>query len=154
MRTRAIIILLAAIIWYSCFPAYADPVRNICATSDGTDVTITATTETVVATLAACPVPSSQIKALVRCSGIVTTSANSTTYKVRIRRTNVSGTALGDAVAETIKVAAGSTEMYFLEATDQQNADVSGVVYVCTLEFAGADATGTSKWSTIAATLF
>ncbi len=151
-------LLLLCTFWLLTLPAIclaqASNVKQFCATADGTDVTITTTGETVVATLGGCTAPSNQINAALHCSGIVTTSANSTTYKMRIRRTNVSGTALGDAVAETIKVTAGGTEAYSLDATDTRNADIAGLVYVCTIEFAGADATGTSKWSYIQAILY
>lgn len=154
MKRLLCLLLLLAV----CLPfnvsAQSGNVRNFCAIADGTDVTITTTAETVVATLSGCTVPGGTFSAGLHCSGIVTTSANSTTYKVRIRRSSVSGTALGDAVAETIKVTAGGTEAYSLDVTDQQVAQLSQAVYVCTLEFAGADATSTSKWSYIQAVLY
>jgi len=79
----------------------------------------------------------------VRVYGIVTTSANSTTYKVRVRRDDVSGTALGDAIAQTILVAAGGTEPFVFTATDERSGALNAVTYVATLEIAGASANST-----------
>lgn len=144
-------LLCLLLLFIVCLPptvhAQSGNVRQYCAVADGTDVTITTTAETVVGTLSGCTPPSDQINTSIKCSGIMTTSANSTTYKVRIRRNTLTGTALGDAVAETIKVTAGGTEAYFLSVTDQQNAALSDAKYVCTIEMAGADGTTTSKWN-------
>lgn len=116
-------------------------------TCTGTDVTVTTTAETVIGTVAA-PTPSgNSFLVRVRFNGIVTTSANSTTYKLRVRRTSVSGTALGDAIAETIKVTAGGVEAFHFEATDERNGSFSSLTYVSTIEFAGADATSTVGWN-------
>lgn len=115
----------------------------------GTDVAITATDETVVATGAATPVKWNQFTVRVRVNGIMTTSANSTTYTVRIRRDTLTGSALGDALAENIKVTAGGVESFALEATDVRSGEFSSMNYVGTVDMAGADATTTVGWSCI-----
>lgn len=129
------------------FPAQARELLSTETTCTGADVTVTTTGETVIGTVAA-PTPQGNTFLMrVRFSGIVTTSANSTTYKLRVRRVNVSGTALGDAIAETIKVTAGGVEAFYFEATDERAGQFSALTYVSTIEFAGADATGTVGWN-------
>lgn len=120
--------------------------ETVCAAAD---VTVVTTAETVMGTLTA-PTPQGNTFLMrIRFNGIVTTSANSTTYKLRVRRTDVSGTALGDAIAETIKVAAGSIEAFHFEATDERAGQFSSLTYVSTIEIAGASANSAVGWNCI-----
>lgn len=123
--------------------AHAQRVYNVCSTFTGVDTTITTTAETVVATSEACRMPGRPVKLIVRIYGVVTTSANSATYKVRVRRDTLTGTALGDAIAQTVLVAAGGTEPFMFTATDERAGDLNSVVYVATLEIASASSTST-----------
>lgn len=141
--------LLSALALSLCFalPAQARELLSTETTCTGTDVTVTTTAETVIGSVAA-PTPQGQTFLMrIRFNGIITTSANSTTYKLRVRRVNVSGTALGDAIAETVKVTAGGVEAFHFEATDERSGQFSALTYVSTIEFAGADATGTVGWN-------
>lgn len=118
-------------------------------TCTGTDVTVTTTAETVVGTQAA-PVPQTTgFVARIRFYGIITTSADSASYKLRARRSSVSGTAIGDAIAQTITVAAGSTEFFYFEGTDERSGSFSSLTYVSTIEIASASATSTVGWNCI-----
>jgi hypothetical protein len=87
--------------------------------------------------------PGRAAQIIVRVYGVMTTSANSTTYKVRVRRDSVTGTALGDAIAETVKVTAGGVEAFVFSATDERAGTLNSVLYVATIEMAGADGTTT-----------
>lgn len=140
-------IALLYLLFCSLAPAFAAEVKNATIACSAADVSITTTAETVVATGEATEVPGTSFRVRVRTSGIMTTSANSTTYTVRIRRGTVTGTALGDAIAETIKVTAGGTEAFYLEAVDDRQGDFASVTYVGTITMAGADGTTTSKWA-------
>ena len=144
MRKRIALLLLLCSF---AFPVQARELLSTDTTCTGTDVTVTTTGETVIGSVAA-PTPQGNTFLMrMRFNGIITTSANSTTYKLRVRRVNVSGTALGDAIAETIKVTAGGVEAFSFEATDERAGQFSALTYVSTIEFAGADATGTVGWN-------
>lgn len=130
---------------FALFPGFAhsQQVYNVCSTFTGVDTTITTTAETVVATSEACRMPGRPVKLIVRVYGLVTTSADSATYKVRVRRDGVTGTALGDAIAQTVLVTAGGTEPFVFTATDERAGNLNAVVYVATLEIASASSTST-----------
>lgn len=124
-------------------PAHAQQVYNTCSTFTTVDTTITTTAETVVATSEACRMPGRPVKLIVRVYGVLTTSANSATYKVRVRRDDISGTALGDAISQTVLVAAGGTEPFVFTTTDERLGSLNSVTYVATLEIASASSTST-----------
>lgn len=140
--------LLALSFLLTCaLPAHARELLSTDTTCTGTDVTVVTTAETVIGTVAA-PTPQGNTFLMrIRASGIVTTSANSTTYKLRVRRTDVTGTALGDAIAQTILVAAAGTEPVYFEATDERGGQFSSLTYVSTIEIAGASANSTVGWN-------
>lgn len=124
-------------------PVHAQQVYNVCGTFSAVDVTITTTAETVVATSEACRMPGRPVKLIVRVYGVLTTSADSATYKVRVRRDTLTGTALGDAIAQTVLVTAGGTEPFVFTATDERLGSLNSVTYVATLEIASASSTST-----------
>ena len=64
---------------------------------------------------------------------------------MRIRRETVTGTALGDALTETVKVAATGTEMIYMNAGETRTSDSAGITYVGTVEMVGASGTTTVK---------
>lgn len=107
------------------------------------DVTVTTTAETALGTLTTRVPSGNTFMVRVRVYFTMTTSANSTTYTVRARRDSVSGTQLGDAIAETVKVTAGGVEMGYTEFTDERSGDFSALTYVSSVQMAGADATTT-----------
>jgi hypothetical protein len=134
-----LLLLLCAI----ALPSHAQQVYNVCSTFSTADVTIVTTAETVVATSEACRMPGRPVKLLVKFYGVVTTGADSATVKVRIRRDTLTGTALGDALAETVKVTAGGIEPFVMMATDERAGTLNSVIYVATLEIASASANST-----------
>jgi len=143
MRRISIFTLLCFL--YAFFPGLSlgADVREICATYSAVDVTVVTTAETVVATSEACKVPSPTFKAVVKVDFTITTGAASATYQVRIRRTNLTGTLIGDEIARTIQVAAAGVEQVSYAVTDERTADLSTVVYVATIEIASASGNST-----------
>lgn len=123
--------------------AFARALLSTETTCTGSDVTVTTTAETVIGTVTVGAPSSTSFVVRVRFWGVVTTSADSASYKLRVRRTNVSGTALGDAIAQTILVAAGGTEPMYFEFTDERAGSFSSLTYVSTIEIASASATST-----------
>lgn len=112
-------------------------------TCTGTDVSVSTTDETVMATQVVRIPQAVTFLVRVRVYFTMTTSAASTTYAIRARRDSVSGTALGDAIAETVKVTAGGVEAGFFEFTDERSGDFSALTYVSTVTMAGASGTTT-----------
>lgn len=123
--------------------AHSQAVYNVCSTFSGTDVVITTTAETVVATSEACRMPGRPVKLIVRVYGVVTTGTGSATYQVRVRRDSLTGTVLGDAIAQTVLVAAGGTEPFEITVTDERAGNLNSVTYVATLEIASASGNST-----------
>lgn len=136
------LVVLSLLAW-APLPSHAQQVYNVCSTFSAVDVPITTTAETVVATSEACRMPGRPVKLVVRVYGLVTTSADSASYKVRVRRDTLTGTALGDAIAQTVLVTAGGTEPFVFTATDERAGNLNAVTYVATLEIASASAEST-----------
>lgn len=141
------LLILLVLLLGAPFPAQARELLSTETTCTGVDVTVTTTGETVVGSVTAPTPQGNSFLMRVRFNGIVTTSADTTTYKLRVRRVNVSGTALGDAIAETVKVTAGGVEAFNLEVTDERAGQFSALTYVSTIEFAGASSTSTVGWN-------
>ena len=124
-------------------PVHASDVQEVCATYSATDVSVTTTAETVVATSDVCTAPQRPFLAVIKTSFTITTAASSATYKVRIRRATLTGTALGDAISRTIQVAAGGIEEVNFVVAENRGPDISTVQYVATIEIASAAGTST-----------
>ena len=108
-----------------------------------TDITVTTTTETIVGTTPQARLPVRNCRAIVRGFAHLTTGAATTTVTPRIRRgTLVTSPLVGEANAEQVKAAAGSTEQFFIEVTQDLD-NVDQVEYVFTLQQAGATGNGT-----------
>lgn len=118
-------------------------VEEACITFSTTDVPITTTAETVVATSEACTAPGRAFKAAIKASFLLTTSAGSATYKVRIRRETLTGNIVGDEIARTIQVPAAGTEEVTIMVAEERAGNVNKVVYVATIEIASASAEST-----------
>ena len=140
------LLILLFLLAFTTLPIQSAHARALLATETtctGTDVTVTTTAETVIGTVAI-PIPqTTSFVVRVRFWGVITTSADSATYKLRVRRTSVSGTALGDAIAQAILVTAGGTEPIYFEFTDERAGSFSSLTYVSTIEIASASATST-----------
>lgn len=131
--------LLAAVL-LAPWPAAAQGPRILAYASVTTDVTLTTTSETVI--VSSTPVTSvrDDTEVVVLAWAQLTTGAATTTVTPRIRRgTTTAGTLIGEANAETIKVAAGGTEPFIALVTEQ----IAGSgTFQYSLTLAQASATG------------
>lgn len=116
-----------------------------------TDVTLTTTSETVVATLNGVSTGGRRDIHL-RGWAQVTTGAATTALTARIRRgTTVGGTLIGEVAAEQVAAAAGSTEEVEAEAVDA-GVELGGASYVLTVQQTAATGNGTALQASIEAT--
>ncbi len=107
------------------------------------NVTVTTTTETVAIGSGRVQVPTVTAKIHIKAWCQLTLGTGTTTVTPRIRQgAGITGTLLGEATAEAIKTAAGSSEPFVLEATESVQ-DVESVEYAFTVQQAGASANGT-----------
>jgi hypothetical protein len=120
----------------------ADLVEKDVSTATG-NVTITTTTEKVAITSPAVRVPLQTARVLVKGWAQVTTGADTTALTPRLRKGDaITGTLLGEANAEAVKAAAGSTEAVQCWAIDTVS-NVDSVQYSFTVQQTGASADGT-----------
>lgn len=107
------------------------------------NVSVSTTDETVIATLTT-RVPQGQTYLVrTRFWGTMTTSADSSAYTLKVRRDSISGTVLGDSIAELVKVAAGGVEAFYFEFTDERSGDFAALTYVSTIDMTGSTSTTT-----------
>ncbi len=108
------------------------------------NVTLTTTTETVVATGGAINIPTDTALAACFAWAQLTTGVGTTTVTPRIRRgTAITDTLIGEANAEAIKAAAGSIEPFFAMVSEFFSLRGS-VQYVFTLQQTAATGDGTA----------
>lgn len=108
-----------------------------------TNVTLTTTTEAVVISSTPVPLPSARHQVVIFAWSQLTTGAGTTAVTPRIRRgTTVSGTVVGDEIAEEVKAAAGSNEPHFIMASEERSGEAT-VEYSLTLDQTGATGNGT-----------
>lgn len=113
-----------------------------------TDVTLTTTTETVVATISGVNTPR-RTTVTIKGWAQLTSGTATTTVTVRIRRgTTITGTLVDEANAITIGAAAGTTEEYEITVQDE-NIDLAGGSYVLTLQQAAATGNGSCLQASI-----
>lgn len=107
------------------------------------NVTLSTTTEAVVVSSGPAKAPLQTHRAIVFAWGQLTTGAGTTAVTPRIRRGTTTGGALvGEANAEEVKAAAGSTEP-FLIMVSEDRADIDTMEYSLTLAQTGATGNGT-----------
>ena len=112
-------------------------------TTSGSDVTLVTTAETEGINSPEVVAPRQTVRVLILAWGQLTTGTGTTAVTPRIRRgTGTAGTLVGEANAETAKAAAGSTEPFFLLASEAR-ADVDRVQYTLTLQQTAATGNGT-----------
>ena len=134
--------LLLALLLVALFiaPAQAMKVLETATTCTGTDVTITTTTEKLIASQQISIPSITTFYVRVRVYGTMTTGADSTAYIVAVRRTNISGTVLGGQINEAVKIAAGGIEAFFFEWIEERNGDFASLTYASTVDMGGATA--------------
>lgn len=108
------------------------------------DTSVVTTTETVVATVTVATTP--RDNARIQLKGFLqhTNGTNTTALTIRLRRGNgITGTVVGEANAEQISTAAGSTESHAIMAEDTPG-EVVNQVYSLTIQQTGASANGST----------
>lgn len=116
------------------------------------NTTITTTTETVVATLSGINTPQGGSRIVLYGAVDLTTGLGTTAVVLRIRRgTAITDPVVGVADTDTIIGAAGSTDPYIIEETDQLG-DVNNASYVLTVQQTGATGNGTAVAGQLTAT--
>lgn len=124
-------------------------VRDLVVVQETTDRTITTTTERVAASSGPAKCPFQTVRVLIMAWLQVTTGAATTTLTARIRRgTAITGTLVGQAIAEQVKAAAGSTEQMSIMVTEDRAGEES-VEYSVSVEQASATGDGTIVQATI-----
>jgi len=105
-------------------------------------VTLVTTAETVVISSGRVPVPRQTCQVLIRAQCVLATGAGTTTVTPRIRRgTTTAGTEVGVGIAQEVKAAAGSKEL-FAETVMEERQNVDSVEYSFTLAQASASGNG------------
>lgn len=127
--------------------------QRIRSTAVTTNVTLTTTTETVIATLAGVATPSRD--AIVRLKGWLqlTLGTLTTDVTLRIRRgTAITDTLVGEANAIAVPSAAGTIAEFNIAVQDTPG-EVAGQSYVLTAEQTGATGNGTALQASIEASM-
>lgn len=113
------------------------------------DVALVTTAETSILASGAATAGRQTVNVCVFAWAQLTTGTNTTAVTARIRRgTTAAGTLVGEANAEQVKAAAGSTEPFFITVCEDR-ADVATVDYNLTLAQTGASANGAALQATI-----
>lgn len=143
-RRSALALALVLALLVPAAPARAQGFTQIAFTTFTANVAITTTTETVLVSSGPALVPRQTVSVCILAWAQFTTGAMTTTYTPRIRRgTAITGTLVGEANAETILAAAGSTEKTWMMACEDRS-DVATVEYSLTLQQASASADGSA----------
>ncbi len=118
-------------------------IREAEAAYSGTNVTLVTTAETVIISAPSIVIPADAVQIYVLAWAQLTTGVATTTVTPRIRRgTAITDTLVGEANAENIKAAVGSTEA-FLIAVIENLSSIDRATYSLTLQQAAATGNGT-----------
>jgi hypothetical protein len=124
-------------------------IREAEANYSATDVTLVTTAETVIISAPALVLPADASRIVILAWVQLTTGAASTTVTPRIRRGATTSDALvGEANAETVKAAAGSTEPFFIMVAEDVNLR-DRLIYSLTLQQAAATGNGAAVQASI-----
>lgn len=138
----------------TCGDARASDVQDAAMNTITANVTLVTTAETVIVTSDPVRPPYATSRVVVLAWGQLTTGGSTTAVTARIRRgTTASGTLIGEANAEGVKIAAGGTEPFFIIAAEQLG-NVESATYVLTLEQTGAAANGSALQAGIVVLVF
>jgi|SRR5688572_2866812 len=116
------------------------------------NVTLTTTTETVVATLSGVSTSGAGRKIQLKGHAKITTGANTTALNLRIRRDSLTGTVVDESNPVQVEAAAGSTEDHEIPAEDVPTGEIFNATYVLTAQQTGASADGTAVYAYLEAT--
>lgn len=122
-------------------------------TYTSTDTPLVTTAETVVATLSGISTNQAGQRIAFHGSFTGTSGANTTGYTVRVREGSVTGTAVGEAIADVIEAAVGAVETHTIDVTSASPGEFSGKTYVLTVEQVAATANGNVTQASLSATV-
>lgn len=129
-------------------------IREAVAAGQTTNVTLTTTTETVILSSPEIALPADAARVYVLCWAQLTTGTATTTVTPRIRRgTLITSPLVGEANAENVKAAAGSTEPFII-ALVEDLALFDRAIYSLTLQQAAATGNGTALQASILVLVF
>ena len=117
--------------------------------TNDTDVALVTTAETVVATLEGTATNRPGQTLSFRASARIESGADSTHITLRVRRDSVTGTSVGDPLAQEIVGAVGDVATYAYDCQDVNPGEFSGRTYVLTAEQTAASANGESSTATL-----
>jgi len=110
----------------------------------GTEVVVTTTTETVIISSGPVKVARQTCRVVVKAWAVLVTGTAATAVTSRIRRgTAITGAVLADEYPETLKAAAGGTEPFVIQGTEERS-NVDTVEYSLTLQQASATGNGSA----------
>jgi hypothetical protein len=148
-RLGALLLVVALLCALASGAARAQGFSQIAFATSPTDVTLTTTSETSIIASGPASAPRQTVNVCVLAWGQLTTGTNTTAVTPRIRRgTTTSGTLVGEANAEQVKAAAGSTETFVISVCEDRS-DVATVDYNLTLQQTAASANGSALQGTI-----
>ncbi len=143
------LVLIAALAVCGSQPVDASQVRDAQIAFTTTDVTLTTTTETVIVSSGAALTPFQTSRVIVIAWGQLTTGTGTTAVTPRIRRgTAITGTLVGEALAEQVKAAAGSSEPFVVMVSEERS-NTATVEYSLTLQQTAATGNGTAPQAAI-----
>lgn len=129
-------------------------IREAEAASFTADVTLVTTGETVILSSPAVVIPADAVQIYIFAYAQLTTGTATTTVTPRIRRgTAITDPLIGEANAENIKAAAGSTEPFFLAVVETVT-QRDRLTYSFTLQQAAATGNGTAVQGAILVLVF
>jgi hypothetical protein len=143
---RILLLICTLVLLVGAAPAHAraQGFAQIAFNTVTADVTLTTTTEAVIVSSGPVTLPREVANVCVIGWAQLTTGTNTTAVTPAIRRgTTITGTLVGEANAETIMAAAGSTEPKFYMACEERSG-VATVDYSFTLKQTGASANGSA----------
>lgn len=111
---------------------------------------ISGSTEVVIATLNGVVTPLGSQTVRLRGMAFVTSGTTTTAVVLRIRRASLTGTLVGDQTGQTVVTAAGDSNIYEVAGTDNPG-EISGGVYVLTVQNTGGGTGGTTVYANLEA---
>lgn len=148
-RLAARLVVALALVVGVGAPASGQSFNQLAFNTSGTDVALVTTAETAIISSGPALATRQSVNVCVFGYAQLTTGASTTAVTARIRRgVGAAGTLVGEANAEQVKAAAGSTEAFTIMVCEDR-ADVASVDYTLTLAQTAASANGAALQATI-----
>lgn len=106
------------------------------------DTTLVTTAETVIATLSGVSMNKPGQTVGLRGTFTITTGGSTTAVTTRVREDSLTGTIVGEALADSVESAAGGTETHDIYCEHAPSGEIAGKTYVLTAQQTAAAANG------------